>query len=197
MNTIIVGHHARIEWIEQLQRALPGALAVVDYAGKGALEGHRNALSIAREVGERCLIIEDDAIPVVGFMQLAESWCSRFPNDLISFYLGTGRPLTWQSRVDDALERTAGDHIILPRLIHGVCYSIPTTHVERVVKRMQDSDDGADYAIGRSWGRQVVYPVESLVEHRDGESVERHLDREPRTERRVARNLASPLMYER
>lgn len=132
-----------------------------------------------------------------GFASLAEQWCDKFPDDLISFYLGTGRPVSWQARVDDALERTAGPVISLPRLIHGVCYSIPTAHVERVLKRMQDSDDGADFAIGRAWGRSVIYPVESLVEHRDGLSVERHPDREPRTERRVARNLAGTLMYER
>jgi len=125
------------------------------------------------------------------------SGATSSPDDLISFYLGTGRPVSWQARVDDALERTAGPFIRLPRLIHGVCYSIPTAHVERVLKRMQDSDDGADFAIGRAWGRSVIYPVESLVEHRDGPSVERHPDREPRTERRVARNLAGPLMYER
>lgn len=197
MQTIIVGHHSRIDWIEQLQDAIPGAAAIIDNADEGAHAGHRKALEVAQAAGERCIIIEDDAIPVVGFMQLAEQWCDKFPDNLISFYLGTGRPVSWQARVDDALERTAGPFIILPRLIHGVCYSIPTAHVERVLKRMQDSDDGADFAIGRAWGRSVIYPVESLVEHRDGLSVERHPDREPRTERRVARNLAGPLMYER
>ena len=197
MKTIIVGHHSRVEWIGQLQDALPGSAAIVDYADEGAQAGHRKALELAQAVGERCVIIEDDAIPVQGFASLAEYWCDKFPDDLISFYLGTGRPVSWQARVDDALERTAGPVISLPRLIHGVCYSIPTAHVERVLKRMQDSDDGADFAIGRAWGRSVIYPVESLVEHRDGLSVERHPDREPRTERRVARNLAGPLMYER
>lgn len=197
MQTIIVGHHSRIDWIEQLQDAIPGAAAIIDNADEGAHAGHRKALEVAQAAGERCIIIEDDAIPVVGFMQLAEQWCDKFPDNLISFYLGTGRPVSWQARVDDALERTAGPFIILPRLIHGICYSIPTAHVERVLKRMQDSDDGADFAIGRAWGRSVIYPVESLVEHRDGLSVERHPDREPRTERRVARNLAGPLMYER
>lgn len=194
---IIVGHHSRVEWVAQLQRALPGAAAIVDYADEGAQAGHRKALALAALAKERCIIIEDDAIPVVGFMQLAKQWCDKFPNDLISFYLGTGRPVSWQARVDDALAHTVDDFIVLPRLIHGVCYSIPTAHVERVLRRMQDSDDGADFAIGRAWGRSVIYPVESLVEHRDGPSVERHPDREPRTERRVARNLAGPLMYER
>lgn len=197
MNIIIVGHHTRTEWVSKLQYAIPDAIAIIDYADEGALKGHIKALEVARKTAKRCIIIEDDAIPVVGFMRMAELWCNRFPNELVSFYLGTGRPVQWQSRVDDALASTSGDYIVLPRLIHGVCYSVPTSHIERVVQRVKDYDDGADYAIGRAWARQVIYPVESLVEHRDGDSVERHIDRQPRTERRVARNLAGPLMYER
>lgn len=200
MQTIIVGHQSRIEWIGQLQAAIPGAAAIVDCVGEGALKGHIKALELAREVGERCIIMEDDAIPVHGFAQRAQMWFGRFPNDLISFYLGTGRPVSWQARVDDALERTGSDHIVLPRLIHGVCYSLPANHVGRTLDKiaaMGQTDEPADYIVGRGFGRQVIYPVESLVEHRDGESVERHPDKEPRIERRVARNLAGPLIYER
>lgn len=200
MQTIIVGHHSRIDWIAQLQNEIEGAAAVVDNGNGGALQGHIKALQIAEQVGERCIIIEDDAIPVEGFVDSARKWCDRFPNDLISFYLGTGRPASWQARVDDALERSARDHIVLPRLIHGVCYSIPQACISRVVERVMaagDALDGADYVIGRAYHRQVLYPVESLVEHRDGDSVERHPDGEPRIERRVARQLAAPLAYER
>ena len=200
MQIIIVGHVDRSEWVGQLQRALPGAAAVVDCAGEGALKGHIKALKIAQQVGARCIVMEDDAIPVEGFDALAEAWCERFPDALISFYLGTGRPVAWQARVDDALERTGSDHIVLPRLIHGVCYSLPTNHVGRTLEKiaaMGQTDEPADYIVGRGFGRQVIYPVESLVEHRDGESVERHPDKEPRIERRVARNLAGPLIYER
>lgn len=196
MQTIIVGHHARTEWVARLQQAIPGAAAVIDYQGKGAQEGHQQALAIARDAGTRCIIVEDDAIPVEGFLERAQQWCDRHPEELISFYLGTGRPATWQSRVDIALETTQHDFIALPRLIHAVCYSIPEHHVDRVLKRLQKGDEGADYAIGRAWGRSVIYPVESLVQHRDGKSVERHPDKELRTERRVARYLAGPLMYE-
>src|SRR5690606_27697527 len=87
MKTIIVGHHSRVEWIGQLQDALPGSAAIVDYADEGAQAGHRKALELAQAVGERCVIIEDDAIPVQGFASLAEYWCDKFPDDLISFYL--------------------------------------------------------------------------------------------------------------
>ena len=200
MQIIIVGHVDRSEWVGQLQRALPGAAAVVDCAGEGALKGHIKALKIAQQVGARCIVMEDDAIPVEGFDALAEAWCERFPDALISFYLGTGRPVAWQARVDDALERTARDYIELSRLIHGVCYSIPANAVPRVLDRIVsfgDTDEPADYIVGRAFGHRIIYPVESLVEHRDEGSVEKHPDKEPRTERRVARSLAGPLIYER
>lgn len=200
MQIIIVGHHSRTDWIAQLQSALPGAAAIIDNANEGALRGHFKALELAREVSDRCIIIEDDAIPVVGFESLAEHWCDSFPDRLISFYLGTSRPVSWQSRVDDALASTSSGYITLSKLIHGVCYSIPSKGIGRVLdrlKRFGDCDEAADYTIGKAWGRDVVYPVESLVEHRDAGSVERHPDGEPRIERRVARNLAGPLMYER
>ena len=197
MQIIIVAHYARSEWLERLQRALPGAAAILDCTGEGAFEGHRKALKIAEQVGGRCVIMEDDAIPVEGFRDKVEDWFARFPKDLISFYLGTGRPVAWQTRVDEALAATNSGHIALSRLIHGVCYSVPAGEVSRVLGRLHQTDDGADFAIGRAWGRQVLYPVESLVEHRDSDSVEKHPDGEPRTERRVARCLAGPLMYER
>jgi hypothetical protein len=34
----------------------------------------------------------------------------------------------------------------------------------------------ADYAVGDAYGGAVVYPCYSLVDHADGESVERHPD---------------------
>ena len=200
MRVIVVGHVRRMNWIEKLQEVFPTCSAVVDFANRGALEGHIAALSLAHASGERCIIMEDDAIPVEGFMEHAANWCSAFPNSLVSFYLGTGRPPAWQARVDIALEQADDAYITLPRLIHGVCYSIPANRVAAVLARIKalgGSDEGADFLIGRMFGGEIVYPVESLVEHRDDGSIERHPDGEPRIERRVARALAAPLMYGR
>ncbi len=48
----------------------------------------------------------------------------------------------------------------------------------------------ADYAVGDAYGGAVVYTCYSLVDHADGEPVERHPDSAPRTERRRAWRLA-------
>lgn len=166
---------------------------MMDMGDNGALHGHRSALTLAAATERPCIIMEDDAIPVVGFTELANDWLERFPDQLISFYLGTSRPPQWQARVDAELGSVAAtSHIHLPTLIHGVCYAIPPDSVGRVLGRMRGAE--ADFSVGRGWGRPVLYPVESLVEHRDGTPVERHPDGEPRTERRVARSLAGPLI---
>jgi hypothetical protein len=46
---------------------------------------------------------------------------------MLSFYLGTGRPPQYQKEIAGMLvdaDRVCGDHIVLSKLIHGVCYSL-------------------------------------------------------------------------
>ena len=108
------------------------------------------------------------------------------------FYLGTGRPPRYQMQIAERLivaDKTRADYITLSRLIHGVCYSVPPEHVQRVLSRW-DNSKPADYAVGDAWGGSVIYPCYSLVDHADMPAVERHPDNEPRTERRRAWRLA-------
>lgn len=199
MNIIIVSHYTRSAWAAQIARALPGAVVLTDFMDCGALEAHRNALRTASRLGGRSIIMEDDAIPVEGFIERATAWIEHMPDDLISFYLGTSRPKNWQPRIEHRLREPRGDapfqYIQLGSLVHAVCYTLPEQHIPRVLEGMCRRE--ADYAIGAAWGNPVIYPVESLVEHRDEGCVERHPDGEPRTQKRVARRLAGQLMYER
>ena len=137
------------------------------------------------------VVLEDDAMPVAGFTDLVGECLNRFPDSLVSFYLGTGRPPQYQMQIAERLivaDKTQADYITLPRLIHGVCYSVPSQHIERVLSRWVSSKP-ADYAVGDAYGGTVVYPCYSLVDHADGEPVERHPDSAPRTERRRAWRL--------
>lgn len=197
MRLIIIGHHSRQQWIDQLRRALWASDVIVDYGQVGAYEQHRTALEVAAHYEDRCIIMEDDALPVERFYPLASDWFDRIPDTLTSFYLGTSRPFEWQRWVDGAVSDAAKagkDYILFNGLMHGLCYSIPPNEIARVLENMQPG--AADEAIGRAWGREVAYPVESLVQHRDGEPVERHPDGQVRDQPRVARKLAGPLMYE-
>ncbi len=187
---VVVGHHSRTGHAQRLA-ALLDAHLLIDDGSHGANWNHRRALEWASEQTCRVVVVEDDAMPVGLFFTSVTSWLNRFPESLVSFYLGTGRPPQYQMQIAERLivaDKTQADYITLPRLIHGVCYSVPPQHIERVLSRW-DRSKPADYAVGDACGGAVVYPCYSLVEHADGEPVERHPDSAPRTERRRAWRL--------
>ncbi|HHS9268939.1 TPA: hypothetical protein ACTV7K_001052 [Enterobacter hormaechei] len=187
----VVGHHARRKQAEALALSI-SAYLLIDEGDGGANANHRRALEWAAEQPCRVVVLEDDAMPVPWFAELVVDWLTRFPDDMLSLYLGTGRPPQYQMQIAERLiiaDKTQADYITLPRLIHGVCYSVPQHHIKRVLSRW-DSSKPADYAVGDAYGGAVVYPCYSLVDHADGEPVERHPDSAPRTERRRAWRLA-------
>ena len=187
----VIGHHSRYKQVSRLAELL-GDVLLIDSGDHGANWNHRRALEWASWQDCRVVIIEDDALPVSNFVERVSEWLNRFPETLVSFYLGTGRPPQYQMQIAERLivaDKTRADFIMLPRLIHWVCYSVPHQHIERVLSRW-DSSKPADYAVGDAYGGAVVYPCYSLVDHADGEPVERHPDSSPRTERRRAWRLA-------
>ena len=188
---VVVGHHSRLGHAQRLS-AMLNAHLLIDDGDHGANWNHRRALVWSAGQSCRVVVIEDDAMPVELFFTPVTNWLKRFPDSLISFYLGTGRPPQYQMQIAERLivaDKTRADFITLPRLIHGVCYSVPPQHIERVLSRWESSKP-ADYAVGDAYGGAVVYPCYSLVDHADGEPVERHPDSAPRTERRRAWRLA-------
>lgn len=186
----VVGHHSRHKQALCLAESL-GAVLLIDNGDNGANWNHRRALEWAAGQDCRVVIVEDDALPVVGFPVLVTEWLTRFPDSLVSFYLGTGRPPQYQLQIAERLiiaDAIRADHITLSRLIHGVCYSVPPQHIYRVLSRW-DSSKPADYAVGDAYAGTVVYPCWSLVDHADGPTAEAHSDRQPRRERRRAWRL--------
>ncbi|EKM6430741.1 hypothetical protein ACI0ZV_003358 [Cronobacter sakazakii] len=187
---VVVGHHARREQAEELAESL-AAYLLVDEDDFGANWNHRRALEWAAGQNSLVVVVEDDALPVEGFQALATEWLSRFPDSLISFYLGTGRPPQYQLEIATKLiaaDRERADHITMQRLVHAVCYSVPPKLLPKVLARW-DASKPADYAVGDACGGPVIYPCNSLVDHADGLPVEKHPDRQPRRERRRAWRL--------
>ncbi len=127
-------------------------------------------------------------LPVAGFAEKMADWLDCFPDQLCSFYLGTGRPPQYQLEIATKLisaDRIRADHIAKQRLMHAVCYSVPPVLLPELLLRWE-AGKPADYAVGDASGGPVVYPCSSLVQHADGEPVEKHPDRQPRPERRRA-----------
>lgn len=188
---VVVGHHSRHQQALCLAESL-GAVLLIDSGDHGANWNHRRAIEWAAVQPCRVVVLEDDALPVHGFTDKVTDWLSRFPNDMLSFYLGTGRPPQYQKEIAGMLvdaDRVCGDHIVMSKLIHGVCYSPPQGTLARMLSAWNKAL-AADYAVGEAYGGRVVYPCYSLVDHADLPTVERHPDNEPRIERRRAWRLA-------
>ena len=129
----IVAHHSRRTMAEELASKLEADIVFMDEHSAGANSNHLRALRWAAEQSDRVIITEEDALPVDGFRDKAQDWLVRFPDDMLSLYLGTGRPPQYQMQVAERLivaDKTRADYITLSRLIHGVCYSVPPEHVE-------------------------------------------------------------------
>ncbi|SAZ42719.1 hypothetical protein [Citrobacter amalonaticus] len=188
---VVVGHHSRLASAALLADEL-GSHLLIDEGNHGANWNHRRAIEWAAEQPCRVVVLEDDALPVSGFADKVADWLTRFPGDMLSFYLGTGRPPQYQKEIAGMLvdaDRVCGDHIVMSKLIHGVCYSPPPRRLARMLSAWNKTL-AADYAVGEAFGGRVVYPCYSLVDHADLPTVERHPDNEPRTERRRAWRLA-------
>ncbi len=187
---VVVGHHSRRHQAEHLAWSL-NAHVLIDESQHGANWNHRRAIEWASQQDCRVVILEDDAVLVNGFTEKVTAWLNRFPDELLSFYLGTGRPPQYQleiaTRLIDA-DRRQADYIIMSRLIHGVCYSVPMQRLQQVMSRWNHRSP-ADYAVGDAYGGPIVYPCFSLVDHMDSNTVETHPDNTPRTERRRAWRL--------
>lgn len=189
---VVVGHHSRRGMATRLAETT-GAHLLIDEEDHGANWNHRRAIEWASQQDCRVVILEDDAVLVNGFTEKVIAWLSRFPDELISFYLGTGRPPQYQLEMATKLidaDRRQADYITINRLVHGVCYSVPLYKLQQVISRWNHRSP-ADYAVGDACGGSVIYPCYSLVDHLDSNTVERHPDNTPRTERRKAWRLAS------
>lgn len=187
---VVVAHHERFAAAMLLANEIDAHL-FIDEGNHGANWNHRRAIEWAAEQTCRVVILEDDALLVSDFAYKATEWLARFPDALVSFYLGTGRPPQYQLDIATKLiaaDKARADYITLPRLIHGVCYSVPPQHIKRVLDKWNHSK-AADYAVGDAYGGPVVYPCYSLVDHADGQPVEPARDNQPRTERRRAWRL--------
>lgn len=191
MKFVVVAHHTRSYAAALLARSLDAHL-LIDDESRGANWNHRRAIEWAAQQECRVVIVEDDAQPVEGFQPLVAQWLERFPDDLVSFYLGTGRPPQYQPVIAQRLieaDRHRWDCITLPRLIHGVCYSPPRAALAGILSRW-DTAKPADFAVGDAYGAGIIYPCYSLVDHADASTVEQHADKQMRIERRKAWRLA-------
>ena len=195
----IVAHPSRMSHVNKVMESLESegckCFPFVDYHGIGAARNHHRAIRWAANQDCRVLIMEDDAIPVIGFVEKAKAWIAIAHSQVISFYLGTSRPKDYQPIVTDKVINARHGYIRLDKFIHGVCYTMNREYY-KMAAESYNVNRPADFAIGECFpNRQFLFVTDSLVEHLDGDSVDTHQDGEPRNEPRKARFLADKLIF--
>lgn len=196
--SVAIMAHPRRTLAAQRLAAATGAQIVWDEHDD---EWHTGARAIAAydPAATHHLVLQDDAVPIDGFLDHAAAALEHRPDDLVSFYLGTSRPPQWQAAVDDACMRAedAGAAWIAAReLLHGVAIAIPTAEIPDLLTWCEPFNVPYDQRIGMYWRRvlerPVLYTWPSLVDHDDTRSLVQHPDGAPRTAIRRARLLGTP-----
>ena len=86
---VVVSHHSRTGHAQRLA-ALLDAHLLIDDGNHGANWNHHRALQWAAEQSSRVVVLEDDALPVRGFMDQVAVWLARFPCHMLSFTSAPG-----------------------------------------------------------------------------------------------------------
>ncbi|QBZ72701.1 glucosyltransferase [Gordonia phage Phendrix] len=194
---VVVGDSRRARRAYNLAGRL-GASVALDLEGKwGPGINHRRAWILGNT--EKCdwiVVMEDDAILCTNFLEKAEKALVDAPTDIVSFYLGTGYPLQHQSEIRRRVaiaDETDASWIQMRSMNHAVCIAMKQELVTPMLDHVATSRKPIDEAIGK-WARTqqilVSYPVESLVDHADEETLIKHPDGIARTKPRRAIRFA-------
>jgi len=183
----IVAHTSRREQYQNLINEVDPTLVSVDDGTKGCDRNHRHTwLELLRWSDRPWLcVLEDDAVPVEGFIHQLTQALSEAPEPVVSLYLGRQRPPQYQSEILTAVAKADANDacwIVAPRLYQAVAVVVYRDLVEEMVawtlkRKYFQIDDGISSWIGRSH-RRVAHTWPSLVEHADGQTVA-HAKRSP------------------
>lgn len=191
----VVAHTSRKQMADTLAEKVSAAIVAVD---DGSLGCNRNHVQVWKYLAEHdsdwTVVLEDDAIPVDDFRTQLHQALEYAPTNVVSLYLGTGRPPQWQTRIKDALAKAhANDacYIVTTHLLHAVAVAIKTPHIPHMLahaeaKRYLPIDEAIS-----NWARlhnrnPIAYTVPSLVDHADGLTLVKHRDGSPRNKPRKA-----------
>lgn len=196
MNVAVVGHVARQLEAQRLARRVGGRL-FLDSGELGEWTNHRRAwLWCAEQPDPWSLVLQDDALPVPNMIDLLTAGLQTLPVEgLVSLYLGTGNPVSWQPRIAAMLSRSNDASWAQSRyLLHGVAVAAPTGWAAAMVEPLWISRpyDEALTMWARARRHPVFYTLPSLVDHADGPTLVNHADGKPRRQRRRAWRCGVP-----
>ncbi len=192
----VVAHVARAQQAHHLATSVDAKFMSVDDGTLGCELNHRKVWlwHIENTTTEWAINLEDDALPVDGFIAQAHQALSVAPAPIVSLYLGRHHipTLDWEKRKQDAIANLGDAHWLTTNmLLHAVAVAIRTDllpHVIAHTMRLPDflPNDEAISHFAMNVGAPVSYCYPSLVNHRDQPTLFRHHDKLDRPPGRIA-----------
>ena len=188
----IVSHHTRLKMSDLLCVEVEADLLSIDPGNIGAGSNHKRVWAeLATFDTDWSVVLEDDAVPVIGFRDQLAKALTAAPAPIVSLYLGQLRPPNAQPKILDAIAKADANEahwIISDRCLHAVGLAVRTELIEDMLANLK-AYLPIDQAIGR-WartkGHEIAYTVPSLVDHADTSTLINHPDGKPRTPGRIA-----------
>jgi hypothetical protein len=190
----IVAHINRTAMAEHLADTVDGRI-FYDDGTLGCDRNHRQVWQhhAGNPTGEWAISLEDDAVPVPGFLDQLDHALEVAPAPIVSLYLGSSRPLGgWQQQIKQAIldiRRTNACWITSTHLLHAVGVAIRTPLLPSLLEWLPRISLPIDEAItiwATTYGHCVAYTWPSLIDHADEPSLVDHPDGKPRQNPRIA-----------
>lgn len=186
----IVGHESRRDMIQQLIASTNPFFVTVDDGDLGCFQNHRKAWETLAKTAttDWAVVLEDDAVPVPGFLDQLDAALAQAPSPVVSLYIGRGRPRMSQPPMRELVSAGVDTSWLLTdEMLGAVGIAIHTDLITRMLKATIVSPAvwlPIDYAIGewaRQYGVHVAYTWPSLVNHADTQpAIDVHPDGQPR-----------------
>lgn len=178
-----MAHSSRERYFEHLKEKLGDVPFFIDKAGEeiGVWENCKRAWLAYDPKADYHVVIQDDAIVCNNFKERAEAFIEKFHAERRSFNFFFAKNT---GNVRNRVENTTADqgYIRRPRNAWGVAICIPTKNIpamieycEKYVKIPQD-----DVRIGKYLffaRHDIIYPIPSIVDHRDEDTLVGALNR--------------------
>ena len=174
----IVAHVDRMGYVDALREQISPEIVSPDDGTLGAGGNHIVVLHALQQADPArwAVVLEDDCVPVDGFLEQLGMALAVAPTRIVSLYAGTGYPAQYQQRFIEAANTTAC-WLLHEQLRHAVGYAIhpdilaDVIHVAdyKVCNRYAPEDAISWWAAQH--GMPISYTNPSLVDHVDGPTV--------------------------
>lgn len=176
----IVAHPERQRQATKLADEVKADAVFWDYHGRGGADNHLKAWRfLANSSSTHGVVLEDDVELAPNFRNQLAAAILNAPTDIVSLYLGRGRPPQVQEKIARQISNDVS-YLISTALFSAQGYAMKTSlfgkHKE-VEGWLRATHRNIDRSVSMAMGGQISYCRPSLVDHLDGPSlIEDHGD---------------------